>query len=152
MVEEIARYETNSEAATVEAGESFARDVLGRPVVVALRGELGAGKTHFVKGIAAFFGIDARELTSPTYALVNEFECVSHADQVQRLYHLDCYRFERADELRELGVEEYLAPQRAVTVIEWPERIEQLLPAARIEICIEVTSATHREILVRRVA
>src|SRR5947207_661032 len=76
---------------TIRIGEEFGRS-LRAGMVVALRGELGAGKTHFVKGIAGSLGIDERELTSPTFALVNEY-AATLGDRPFTLFHLDCYRF-----------------------------------------------------------
>lgn len=135
-------------ADTVSAGETFAHSYIRPGAVIALRGELGAGKTHFVKGIARALGIDERELTSPTFALAQEYACGVNG-QSFTLYHLDCYRFEKPEELLELGVEDYLYPQHAATIIEWPERIERLLPHPRIEVAIHVLSETERRIEIR---
>ena len=136
---------SNGPEDTVAAGMLFASQHIAPGCVVALRGELGAGKTHFVKGIARAFAIDPRELTSPTFALVNEYEARRDLNSFT-LFHLDCYRFEKPEELLELGVEDYLYPTNAATVIEWPERIEQLLPKRRFEIEIVALSETTRQI------
>ena len=130
---------------TLRFGEDFARSHLHAGSVVTIRGELGAGKTHFIKGIARALGIDERELTSPTFSLAHEFEC-SLNNRPFMLYHLDCYRFEKPEELLELGVEDYLYPKNAATIIEWPERIERLIPQTAIDITITATSETGREI------
>lgn len=117
-------------------------------VVVALFGELASGKTHFTKGIAHAFGIDEHDISSPTFALANEYPITFSGGAHGILFHLDCYRFERPDELLELGVEDYLYPQDAMTVIEWAERIEQYLPATRIEVRFETLSPTERRITI----
>src|SRR5207244_2209128 len=104
-------------------------------MVVTVQGELGAGKTHFVKGIAGSLGIDERELTSPTFALANEFECTIHGEPFT-LFHLDCYRFSKPEELLELGVEDYLYPTHAATIVEWPERIKAFIPANAVQVTI----------------
>jgi tRNA threonylcarbamoyladenosine biosynthesis protein TsaE len=140
---------SHSEAETVALGETFMRDHARLGMVVAIYGELGAGKTHFVKGIARVLGIDERQLTSPTYALVNEYECSLPNGEAASLYHLDCYRFENPGELIELGVEDYLMPHHAITVIEWAERIEKFLPDSRIDIRIEPASDTERTITIQ---
>ncbi len=132
---------------TVSFGGQFAKEFLHSESLVLLRGDLGAGKTQFAKGIAAYFGLPEDEISSPTYALVNEYEISSGG--IQKLFHLDCYRFEKPEELIELGVEEYLYPKDAVTIIEWPERIEAYLPAAGIEVMIEVISPQERRIIIR---
>ena len=133
---------------TLDIAEEFAKKNLLPGSVVVLRGELGAGKTQFTKGIARSFGLLDEEISSPTYALVNEYHISSSI--VERLYHLDCYRFVKPEELLELGVEEYLYPKRAVTIIEWPERIESFLPGGRIEVAIETIAPTQRRIIIRK--
>ncbi len=139
---------SRSEAETIRFGEEFGANYIRAGAVVCVHGELGAGKTHFIKGIAGSLGIDERELTSPTFALANEFEIVGRAGStdLRALYHLDCYRFEKPEELLELGVEDYLYPEHAATIIEWPERIDGLIPASAIHVYIRVTSETERNI------
>jgi tRNA threonylcarbamoyladenosine biosynthesis protein TsaE len=143
-------YRTASERETIALGEQFAREELRRGDVVALRGELGAGKTQFAKGIAKAFGIGQDDVASPTFALLNEYAAIFPGDDAAYLYHLDCYRFEREDELLELGVEDYLYPENAVTVIEWPERVEKYLPPSRIEVAIDHVADTNRTITISR--
>src|SRR5438105_1028449 len=107
---------------TMLFGEEFAKEHLHSGSIAALRGTLGAGKTQFAKGIARSFGLRGDEISSPTYTLVNEYDISSNG--IEKLYHLDCYRFEKPEELIELGIEEYLYPKHGITIIEWPERIE----------------------------
>ncbi|MDP4198192.1 MAG: tRNA (adenosine(37)-N6)-threonylcarbamoyltransferase complex ATPase subunit type 1 TsaE [Bacteroidota bacterium] len=140
---------------TLALGEAFGREFVRAGVVVTVRGELGAGKTHFIKGIARSLGIDERDITSPTFTLANEFE-VSAAGNAQTeslprraprvLFHLDCYRFEKPEELLALGVEDYLYPKNAATIIEWPERIAGLIPADAMNVTIEIIGDTERNI------
>jgi len=144
-------FHSRSAEETVKLGEEFAEKYLHSGSLVVLRGELGAGKTQFTKGVAHFFGLREDEISSPTYALVNEYEIPPggvHDVIISRLYHLDCYRFEKPEELIELGIEEYLYPTHAVTLIEWPERIEAFLPEKRIEVMIEVVSVNVRKFTV----
>ena len=143
-------YRSASEQETITLGEQFAREELHIGDVVALRGELGAGKTKFTKGIARAFAIGEQEVSSPTYALLNEYPAVFSDKSTGHFYHLDCYRFEREDELLELGVEDYLYPRNAITVIEWPERIEKYLPRERVEVTIEYVADTARTITIQR--
>ena len=138
---------THSPDETVRLGLSLGREYVKPGVVITVRGELGAGKTHLVKGIAQALGIDKRELTSPTYALVNEYECMVGGKPFT-LFHLDCYRFEKPEELIELGIEDYLYPHRAATIIEWPERIEQFIPEGIIDVRISIVSETERAIAI----
>ncbi len=112
---------------------------------VALLGDLGAGKTVLVRGIAAGLGLaDERLVSSPTYVLVQEY-----AGRV-RLYHVDLYRLTAAeDELADLGVEEMLAD--GVVVIEWADRAENALPRPHWRITIKPTGPTSRQFTLKQV-
>jgi tRNA threonylcarbamoyladenosine biosynthesis protein TsaE len=102
------------------------------PSIVALYGDLGAGKTTFVKGLAqAVARIPARAVSSPTFTLLNIYE------GERTLYHFDLYRLKSAEEFIERGLEDYLS--LGISCIEWPERIAHLLPpdTLHIEIAIE---------------
>ena len=104
-------------ALAMALGESIESSTL-----LLLRGELGAGKTIFAKGLAAGLGIDPAEVTSPTYTILNRYE------GRLTLYHLDLYRLSGSfEELEALGWEEWIAESGAVIIVEWPER----LPAIR---------------------
>lgn len=142
-------YDTASPDQTKEHAAHFAETLSAGDVVV-LRGELGAGKTQFAKGIARGFWLDEEEVASPTYALVNEYEIKMNDGSDGKLYHLDCYRFEKPEELLELGVEEYLYPKQAISIIEWPERIEQYLPGHYIEVHIEELAPMGRKITITK--
>lgn len=121
-------FESNSVEETIQIGRELAA-VLHQGDIVCLSGDLGAGKTHFVKGVASFFGVDKEEVSSPTFTLINEYQ----GDLP--VYHFDFYRLEHQQQALEIGAEEYLFGD-GVSFIEWPERIEGLLPenVIRIEI------------------
>jgi tRNA threonylcarbamoyladenosine biosynthesis protein TsaE len=102
-------------AETESLGEAWGR-AAQRGQVIALSGELGAGKTQLVKGIARGLGITAR-VHSPTFTLVNEYD-----DGRLRLFHLDLYRLETREQILSAGLEEFLDPD-GVTVIEWAEKM-----------------------------
>lgn len=112
--------ETTSPEATMALGESIV-GLLQPGDVLALYGDLGAGKTHLVKGIASGLGVDPEDTTSPTFTLIQEYSTSPP------LYHLDVYRIERLDELERMGIDEYLYGD-GICVIEWPERMEAMLP------------------------
>lgn len=114
--------------ATMALGEALGRLLKGGEVIC-LTGDLGAGKTHFAKGVARGLGIPDT-VTSPTFTLINEYS------GRLRLYHVDAYRLCDPDEAYDLGLEEYLYGDGA-TLIEWPDRIAELLPADRLD--IEIT-------------
>lgn len=107
--------------------------------VVALYGDLGAGKTHLVKGIARGLGLDEARVSSPTFTLINEYEGTLF------LYHLDLYRIEQLDEVERIGVDDYLHGD-GVCVIEWPERIEPLLPTHTIRLHLTHLGSARRRI------
>jgi tRNA threonylcarbamoyladenosine biosynthesis protein TsaE len=106
--------------------------------VITLDGEVGAGKTHFTQGLAVGMGITG-VVNSPTFSLVKSYE-----GRKLPLYHMDLYRLSQ-EEAEELGLEEMIEGQ-GVSVVEWSDRIAELLPAGRIEIRIEILDLNHREI------
>ena len=106
---------TNSAEETFELAKQIGEQLKGGEVFL-LQGDLGAGKTVFAKGLAAGLGIDPPEVTSPTFPLVN-----SHEGRV-RFYHIDLYRLD-AGAHQGLGLEEIFDDEKAVTVIEWAERL-----------------------------
>jgi tRNA threonylcarbamoyladenosine biosynthesis protein TsaE len=145
---------TNNPQETRDAGSKLLREYLlsqvsqTNAVVVALVGDLGAGKTQLTKGIAEGLGIPAVELHSPTFSLANEYDVTIPELGRLRFNHLDAYRFEDPDELLELGIEDYLYAPNTITIIEWAERVEKYLPRDVIRISIETVSETVREIKV----
>jgi len=102
--------------------------------VIALHGDLGAGKTCFIQGLAAALGID-EPVTSPTYTLIGEYQ------GRLPLHHIDLYRLSGPEEALGLGLEEYFDAD-GITAIEWAERAEGLLPADLLHIKIAVDSET----------
>lgn len=136
---------SNSPEETRLAGSELASTFAVKGLVVALYGELGAGKTQFTKGFAHALGIDEDDLHSPTFALANEYDIELKGQQL-RFNHLDCYRFEQPEELIGLGIEDYLFPQDGLTLIEWAERIEKYLPEQRVDVIIRSISETERQI------
>ncbi len=137
----MAEFISDSPAATAALGEQLGR-MAGRGLVIALGGELGAGKTQFVRGLARGLGIPAR-VHSPTFTLVNEY-----AGGRWKLFHLDLYRLETAEQIISAGVEEFLAPD-GVSGIEWAERLATggWRLAALKNVRIEILSETERKII-----
>lgn len=127
--------DSNSCDHTVRLGEALGRR-LNAGDVVALTGDLGAGKTAFVQGIAFGMGIRGR-VTSPTFTIVNEYEGPIP------LFHVDFYRLEHAAELINIGFEEYFE-RGGVVVVEWAERFVDALPADRLDVRIEITGPESR--------
>jgi tRNA threonylcarbamoyladenosine biosynthesis protein TsaE len=111
--------------------------------LLALEGPLGAGKTHFVKGVALGLGVPREEpVVSPTFVLVREYE----GDAT--LYHIDAYRLGDAEELRDLGLDEMLADPRGVVALEWADRTPEALPESTIRLAFEHVAPSERRIRV----
>ena len=121
---------THSPSETIELGRRFGASLKGGEIV-ALIGDLGTGKTHLIKGIAA--GLDAPEMavTSPTFVLVNEYE--GRGGELT-VYHIDAYRLASVKEFEALGFADYCTPE-SVVVIEWADKV---LPALEGYDCIRI--------------
>lgn len=111
--------------------------------LIALFGGLGMGKTAFVRGLAEGLGLNSREISSPTFAIVHEHEGTDGT----MLYHFDMYRVESWDDLYSTGFFDYLG--RGVVVTEWSENIEEALPDERIT--IEISAPNHDDTRVFRI-
>ena len=130
---------SRSEADTRRLGRELG-SLLEPGDVVALYGTLGAGKTQFVKGACEALGIDSDIVSSPTFTLVNEY-----AGANSPVYHFDAYRIEQISEFYELGYESYFFGE-GICLVEWPDRIESLLPVDVIRIRLTHLSENERRI------
>lgn len=126
---------THSEEETRSFARSFASS-LRRGDVVALYGELGAGKTQFIKGVCQHFGV-REPVASPTFVLLNRYSGVDREGRELLVYHFDLYRIRSLDEVYDLGFEEILHGN-GITLIEWAEVMEELLPVPRYDVRLEL--------------
>ena len=110
--------------------------------VVAFDAPMGAGKTTLISRIAALLGAED-SVTSPTFAIVNQYEGTKHT-----IYHFDMYRIERVEEALDFGSEEYLSSGE-LCLVEWPEKIEALLPDDTMVVKIEILSDSARRFVIR---
>lgn len=125
---------SRSEAETMEIAARFANQLRGGEVVL-LEGDLGAGKTTFVRGLARAFGI-REPVRSPTFTLMHVHRVRSRGSGIKQLVHVDAYRLRGAADLRAIGLEEYLGKKDTAVVIEWGKRVQsitRLLPTIRIQ-------------------
>ena len=138
-------YISKSYEETQKIASDFAK-TLKSGDVVCMYGDLGADKTAFVQGLAKGFNI-FEPITSPTFTIVNEY------DGDMPLYHFDVYRIADSDEMYEIGYEEYL-DGNGVSVIEWAELIEDILPPCRYEVVVSKDYAedeNYRKIEIRKI-
>jgi tRNA threonylcarbamoyladenosine biosynthesis protein TsaE len=139
-------YETTSSLGTVEIGRKLA-ELLPPPRLMILRGDLGAGKTTLVKGIATALGAaEADEVTSPTFTLVHEYSGTFDGKPM-KLLHLDLYRLESERQLESLGLDEMQTPD-ALILIEWGEKFKSIKKRADGEIVITSAGGDSRKIVV----
>ena len=117
-------------------------DSLNGRTVVAFDAPMGAGKTTLISRIAALLGAED-DVTSPTFAIVNQYEGTERT-----IYHFDMYRIERVEEALDFGSEEYLSSGE-LCLVEWPEKIEPLLPEDTMVVKIEIVSDTERRFVIR---
>lgn len=132
---------TNTVAETEAVGQALAKQ-LSAGDIVAMYGDLGAGKTAFVRGMAR--GLDSRDpVSSPTFTIVNEYS------GRLRLYHFDAYRLASSDELYDIGWDDYTG-SGGVCVVEWSENISDIYDGTQTSVKIERISETGRKITIER--
>lgn len=105
-----------------------------------LYGDLGSGKTTFTQGLAEYFGI--KRIISPTFVLMRNYQLT----KIKMLYHIDLYRLDSIEEIKNLGIEEIMQNKNNIVVIEWADKMKELLPKNRIDIYFKYVSDNEREI------
>ena len=136
--------ETSTPKETQALGAALA-GALSPGAVLALYGDLGAGKTQLVKGLCAALGVPSEEVRSPTFTLLHEYAGRTPGGRALPLYHVDAYRIEQPGELFELGYEEYFYGN-GVCLVEWPSRIEALLPEGVLRLRLTHQGGNRRRI------
>ena len=114
---------------------------MGDNTVFAFYGEMGAGKTTFIKAVCDALGVED-EVNSPTFAIVNEYRSAT----AELIYHFDCMRIKEIDEALDFGFEDYMECG-ALCFIEWPEKVEELLPGDVVKVKINVTEDGSRTLI-----
>lgn len=140
-MKEILSVVTNSENETMLVAEKISK-IMSKGTIITLTGDLGAGKTHFVKGFAKGLKCD-NLVTSPTFTLLNVYD----SGEIP-IYHFDMYRLSSREEAEELGFDEYfdLSSLDGITLVEWPEQVEGLIKENHFEIKIEKLGENKRNI------
>ncbi len=132
-------YTTHSEKETRDLARKLAKDFRG---IIALSGELGSGKTTFVQGLAKGLGIKEK-IISPTFVLIRQHK-IPKTKKI--LYHIDLYRLDNPNQFESLGLEELLQNPNAIVLIEWAEKIKEILPKNTLRIKLEITNNTERKL------
>lgn len=143
---------TNSSTDTEKIGFLMAKDFLNGEdvecgVVIVLEGELGAGKTTFLKGFAKGLGV-RKNIQSPTFIIMNRF--VLKNKKFNNFFHFDCYRIENKNDMKNLGFEDILTKKGNIICIEWGSKIKELLPKKRTDIIFEVKKENERVIKIKK--
>ena len=135
---------TESEGETFRLAERLGREL--RPgAVVALTGEIGSGKTIFIKGLCRGLGVkDSDEVKSPTFVILHIYK------GRMPIYHFDLYRLEQKKELDAIGFDEFLSSNETVSFVEWADRAPQRIPKTSLWVELEITGPTSREISVKK--
>jgi tRNA threonylcarbamoyladenosine biosynthesis protein TsaE len=136
---------TKSSTETKLLGEKFGESLQGGESV-ALYGDLGSGKTTFVQGIAQGLGI-TRRIVSPTFIILKTYPLAKKKNNIDTFYHADLYRIQGEKDAQSIGLGEILKQNDVVTVIEWPEKIEELLPQKVRKIRFAYLSENERSII-----
>ncbi len=135
------------EIATAEALPQAAQEfasLMGDETVYAFYGEMGAGKTTFIRELCMALGVEEDLANSPSFSIINEYRSDTTAELI---YHFDLYRLESVDEALEIGVEDYF-DSGALCLLEWPERIEPLLPDDTVKVSISVNPDDSRTLTI----
>lgn len=142
------RYISMSAEETERLGVAFARTLRGGEVLL-LEGELGTGKTTFVRGLARALGI-RRPVRSPTFTLLHVYPIRKRGSKIKQLIHVDAYRLKSAADLRALGMEEYLGRQDTVVAIEWGKKARSIIRKKCLVIQLLHAGTNKRTIYVSR--
>jgi tRNA threonylcarbamoyladenosine biosynthesis protein TsaE len=126
---------SNSEEETIDLAKEFVQELEPNSLIV-LNGDLGTGKTFFIKNVLKCF--DITSVNSPTFAIVNEY------DAKWKIYHFDFYRIEKESELIDIGISDYFNDESSISFIEWGSLFPNMLPKKRIEINISYTTGNSR--------
>ena len=134
------KFISQSEEESRAIAKEFAQTLRGDEKIC-LVGPFGAGKTTFVRGFVSAFGIDPRNVQSPTFTLVREY------GKSKKIYHVDLYRLEKENDIFEAGIHELLGTDELV-LVEWADRLQKYLPQDRIQVSLQHGPGTQREIVI----
>ena len=131
----------SSENETTEVALKFSEGLFGDEIIL-LNGELGSGKTFFVKAVCSNYGIT--NISSPSFAIVNEYH------NLKKVIHFDFYRIKKIEELYDLGIEDYMNSADSIIFIEWANLFPEILPKRNYQVDFKILSSSTREITIRK--
>ncbi len=131
------KYISKTKKDTYKIASQLAKKLKGGEII-ALQGDLGAGKTTFTQDLAKFLGVK-KQVTSPTFVLMKVYPISNHKSPIINFVHVDCYRLDDPQELFYLGIEEYLNKKDVIVVIEWADKIKKYLRKFKKVIWIKIT-------------
>lgn len=131
-------------ADAIDAAAQEFLSLMGDETVYAFNGEMGAGKTTFINALCRTLGVGDDSTGSPTFAIINEYRSDTTAELI---YHFDLYRIENLEQAFDIGIEDYL-DSGALCLIEWPDRIDDILPDDTVRVNIEVLPDGSRRLLI----
>ncbi len=131
----------SSENETTEVALKFSEGLFGDEIIL-LNGELGSGKTFFVKAVCSNYGII--NISSPSFAIVNEYH------NLKKVIHFDFYRIKKIEELYDLGIEDYMNSADSIIFIEWANLFPEILPKRNYQVDFKILSSSTREITIRK--
>ncbi|MCX8054430.1 MAG: tRNA (adenosine(37)-N6)-threonylcarbamoyltransferase complex ATPase subunit type 1 TsaE [Ignavibacteria bacterium] len=138
-------YTTKSEAETIELGKSFA-EKLKKGDVVLFYGDIGVGKTEFIKGICKYFNVE-EIVTSPTFTIINQYNGMLNGEEIA-IFHIDLYRVKEKKELLEIGFEECLYSADSIKLVEWAENSFEIVKFVNYRILIKADFENVNERLI----
>jgi tRNA threonylcarbamoyladenosine biosynthesis protein TsaE len=145
------RFLTKSEKGTEKLGEKIGKKILEEKLdktakILALEGDLGGGKTTFLKGFAKGLGI-REKILSPTFILFRKFQIPN--SKFQNFYHIDCYRIEKEREILNLDFRKIIKDPKNIVAVEWANKIKKILPRKVLKIKFKILEKKEREILIK---
>ena len=147
------KFITKSEKETEKLGKEFGKKILkekpGKTAkILFLEGDLGGGKTTFLKGFARGLGIKEKIL-SPTFILIRKFNIKHRTSNFKHFYHIDCYRIEKPREILNLGFKKIVKDPKNILAIEWANRIHQIIPKKALQIKFKILNKNQRQIMIK---
>lgn len=147
MIDDFKEIITNNFQETFVLGKDFAESLKGGEIIC-LFGDLGAGKTTFTQGLLSGLGVK-ETVNSPTFVVMKQYTLDDNKNGIDKVYHIDTYRVE-ANDIIDLGWEEIITNIKNVTIVEWPEKIENIIPSGAIKFYFKCLDENRRSITLKR--